>query len=992
MPTVSIEKMYMDETNSDLVVIGDGEVYFYNCVLPSEAAKKPGPEEPSYPSDVVHLVTKNKSSILVAKRNGFPTLLAQLRQQQKAFICAVMHTDRAVHFYLPPVGSRSDACEPFLVFRCSPKTLRFRNDDYPIRTVYWQRLPSAASPADTNNNFDTQSVVSASNGGAAPRPVLILVLSEICIDLVRLSGPNLNDDPGHPRESVATVVKRVTTQIHYYSFDPVSRVAFLLNMHKPSVGKPFRVERSSVLSTMPQIKLDAQTELACNPCASAMMDAPRIQYQIAPIEIYGQLYVYQVTPRGQIVLHAYVKQRPGSQVEAYFERRLVLDLEGLGDSPEPSPLRFAHSASFANSRGSPSPSQAASFSSACGSAGTPLVKIQIVDNLIVAHYVHIRRTGVFDVNLAASNTSAVVTPSGDTFATSTSPLGNSEPTNSLLSSGNAPLQASAAGSANLRQSYRDPVKQASPTESDSSRGGGGGSFASWRGSLQPSAGSTGAANTAIPPPGAAKYLRVAMLAQLQILPSSSTTSSHTIRPHMFYDHEVYSAGPNYLPIFLDRESMQVMLLNVDATSIADGIRDIPMRVQFLLNRFACGGDAVPDLLVRLLREHEQATTMAQVFDLVSAHNFASRTAARLNKRLRVHSTGTAAARDRPPILVGSPMVIARMFLPHATTLLSQEIVSRFGCGRLFSSDPPDDRMTLDQATIYRKVFAPLSEECTSQLPALMGDAGAASSSCSRDRESGMEGGGASPPIQHAAPSPTTSVEIASHYSASYLLYALLEFARSLIQHGDSLSDAIQRCIVNMFLQTPPNYFRLHQLLMYRAVDDHIPTALQLITLESQYPPAFQMGLDMLSRLGAQNEIVQVLVAKRLPLAAAKYVFTTGMRDAPVLDILYCSSLLHDEEIARRQQQQVDVTRGGTKKYDATSSPPSSPRTQVAKIKLAKKNRKERQELSAQGAEFHTIFTLMLNHLLSLGDETVMMQPSFEAFKSRYNKISAGQLF
>eukprot|EP00658_Telonema_sp_P-2_P075755 TRINITY_DN6548_c0_g1_i1.p1 TRINITY_DN6548_c0_g1~~TRINITY_DN6548_c0_g1_i1.p1 ORF type:complete len:144 (+),score=17.75 TRINITY_DN6548_c0_g1_i1:3-434(+) len=70
--------------------------------------------------------------------------------------------------------------------------------------------------------------------------------------------------------------------------------------------------------------------------------------------------------------------------------------------------------------------------------------------------------------------------------------------------------------------------------------------------------------------------------------------------------------------------------------------------------------------------------------------------------------------------------------------------------------------------------------------------------------------------------------------------------------------------------TESSYFRLHQLLMYKALEDHVPTALQLISLHSDYPPAFQLGLDILSRLRAHSEIIMVFLSKGMPLRAAKY--------------------------------------------------------------------------------------------------------------------------
>jgi hypothetical protein len=890
---------------------------------------------------------------------------------------------------------------------------------------------------------------------------------------------------------------------------------FLLNQKKPTVGKPFRAEKTSVLVKLPELKLDAHPEFSGGPSSpniTALMDHPKlIQFQIAPIEVYGQLFIYQVTPVGQIVLYAYVNSRPRQQTEASFEKRLVLDLEGggglLGDSPLQSPgggrpfvspffknqsgsegaLSLASSAlsdsarhgggrgsTAANGGGatqasssSPARGAAAGFSSHCQ------VRLQVVDDLLVAHFVHLRRTGVFDISLGLQNTMNVISPAGDSFAAQPSPTEAS--TSAAVDSNRFPATPSSPATTTATATNRH-ANPTSPLPYDAGSAGSG-SFGTMSSARQSSATSSSQALKGV------KHLRVATLAPLQvILCDGNVSNEQQHQPHQLYLRDVYMAGPQYMPLVLDRETLQVSLFTLDARAVAHGIRDLPMRVQFLLNRFACGGDAIPELITRLLREHEPATTVAQIFDLISAHNFLARspslsshssliltkTASAARKRnggngLAGSSGGISAAERSPflaPLVIGSPVIIGRLF-PAPTTRatedttpssppsswLTQDIVARHGCGNLFcdptasaasdakaalfrgsfsevgaAMEEPDSILTLDQLTMYRMVFAPLTEECASQLPQLFGnedEGGAAIDDSTAPIETpqqqqnlyeqmnsatdtAADRGAASPSMKTVHNATTdnrsttqldtsvTSTEAATQYAASYLLYALLEYARSLIQHGDALSDPIQRCIVNIFLQTPPNYFRLHQLLMYRAVDDHIPTALQLITLESQYPPAFQMGLDMLSRLGAQNEIVQVLVAKRLPLAAAKYVFTTSMVNAPVLDILFCASLLHDEEIARRKtisfaedpqlHQQLPV--------DAAAAGSFSPRSRVARTRQA---RKERRELSAQAGEFHTIFTLMLNYLLAMGDERVMMQPAFEVFKARYNKISTGQL-
>lgn len=52
--------------------------------------------------------------------------------------------------------------------------------------------------------------------------------------------------------------------------------------------------------------------------------------------------------------------------------------------------------------------------------------------------------------------------------------------------------------------------------------------------------------------------------------------------------------------------------------------------------------------------------------------------------------------------------------------------------------------------------------------------------------------------------------------------------------------------------------QLHQFLQYHVVNDSTHVACQLLSLESVYPPVYQLALDMMKRLGAYEQIVEVL--------------------------------------------------------------------------------------------------------------------------------------
>lgn len=68
-----------------------------------------------------------------------------------------------------------------------------------------------------------------------------------------------------------------------------------------------------------------------------------------------------------------------------------------------------------------------------------------------------------------------------------------------------------------------------------------------------------------------------------------------------------------------------------------------------------------------------------------------------------------------------------------------------------------------------------------------------------------------------------------------------------------------------------SWFQLHQLLQYHVISDSKPIACLLLSLESVYPPSYQLALDMLSRLGnSKDEICEILLSKKKVLASAKY--------------------------------------------------------------------------------------------------------------------------
>ncbi|XP_078071714.1 regulator of MON1-CCZ1 complex isoform X8 [Mustelus asterias] len=75
------------------------------------------------------------------------------------------------------------------------------------------------------------------------------------------------------------------------------------------------------------------------------------------------------------------------------------------------------------------------------------------------------------------------------------------------------------------------------------------------------------------------------------------------------------------------------------------------------------------------------------------------------------------------------------------------------------------------------------------------------------------------------------------------------------------------------------FYMLHQFLQYHVLSDSKPLACLLLSLESTYPPAHQLSLDMLKRLSTANdEIVEVLLSKHQVLGALRFVRSVGSHD------------------------------------------------------------------------------------------------------------------
>ncbi|KAJ1191162.1 hypothetical protein NDU88_000478 [Pleurodeles waltl] len=107
---------------------------------------------------------------------------------------------------------------------------------------------------------------------------------------------------------------------------------------------------------------------------------------------------------------------------------------------------------------------------------------------------------------------------------------------------------------------------------------------------------------------------------------------------------------------------------------------------------------------------------------------------------------------------------------------------------------------------------------------------------------------------------------------------LMEYIRSLNQFQIPVQHYLYELVIKTLVHHKL-FYMLHQFLQYHVLSDSKPLACQLLTLESIYPPAHQLSLDMLKRLSTANdEIVEVLLSKQQVLAALRFIRSIGGHD------------------------------------------------------------------------------------------------------------------
>uniref|UniRef100_A0A3B4Y0F7 Regulator of MON1-CCZ1 n=1 Tax=Seriola lalandi dorsalis TaxID=1841481 RepID=A0A3B4Y0F7_SERLL len=115
-------------------------------------------------------------------------------------------------------------------------------------------------------------------------------------------------------------------------------------------------------------------------------------------------------------------------------------------------------------------------------------------------------------------------------------------------------------------------------------------------------------------------------------------------------------------------------------------------------------------------------------------------------------------------------------------------------------------------------------------------------------------------------------------SHKFIIAVLMEYIRSLNQFQITVQHYLYELVIKTLVQHNL-FYMLHQFLQYHVLSDSKPLACLLLSLESTYPPAHQLSLDMLKRLSTANdEIVEVLLSKQQVLGALRFIRSVGGHD------------------------------------------------------------------------------------------------------------------
>ena len=129
---------------------------------------------------------------------------------------------------------------------------------------------------------------------------------------------------------------------------------------------------------------------------------------------------------------------------------------------------------------------------------------------------------------------------------------------------------------------------------------------------------------------------------------------------------------------------------------------------------------------------------------------------------------------------------------------------------------------------------------------------------------------------------------------------VIEYLRSLEERQIPAQHFLHELLINLLVQSG-QFYQLHQLLQYHIISDSKPLACLLLSLEAVYPAAFQLAMDMLSRLKttSHEEITEILLSKGKVLSALIYAKSRNLeRQIPARKFLQAAQATGDEAVLK----------------------------------------------------------------------------------------------
>ena len=114
----------------------------------------------------------------------------------------------------------------------------------------------------------------------------------------------------------------------------------------------------------------------------------------------------------------------------------------------------------------------------------------------------------------------------------------------------------------------------------------------------------------------------------------------------------------------------------------------------------------------------------------------------------------------------------------------------------------------------------------------------------------------------------------------FVAAVLLEYIRSLNFFKIPVEYYMNEFIINLLVQKKL-FYQLHQFLQYHVLSDSKPLACLLLSLETVYPCAFDLALDMMKRVGSEmfGTIIETLLQKNQIISALKFMQNNEIIDS-----------------------------------------------------------------------------------------------------------------